>query len=311
MRSRLFNFTGTLPQTTNEFATVFQASDPRESREKSLPKTIDFLARTFGIKGPISQLEDTYRLQENSKILTIYPSSDSFWYYDDNLFANDDYEQSKNIPNTKLARTIATDFLSQKKLLLPNCQLASHSFSTVKSQKTDNKITKNVRALNKNMRKERVERIEEYNTEIHLNFLYTLDNLPVFGPGAKTRVSLVDPETVSGVYHFWRNPVRTEEKRKLLSPEFALELFCKNPRFAELSENSAQVVITEMDYGYYAFPPREMQKYLLPVYRFRGSVSTERIPNYEFTLHMVSVRYTDNEVKQFGVDINQARSVVF
>ncbi len=313
MRSRLFNFTGTLPKTTNENATVFQASDSSESREKSLPTTIDLLSQTFDIKSPISHLGDIYRLQENSKILTIYPFSDSFWFYDDNLFANEDFKQSKNIPNPRSAVIIANDFLAEKNLLLPNSQLVSHSYSTVRSQKIDNKVIQSgcLWPLKKNPRKERIERIDEYNTEIHLNYLYTLDDLPVFGPGAKTRVSLVDSQTVSGVYHFWRNPLRTSEKRKLLSPEFALEVFCKNPRFADLKEDSARVLITEMDYGYYALPPRVAQKYLLPVYIFRGSVSTETIPNYEFNLHMVSVKYTDAEVKEFGVDIKEARSVVF
>lgn len=309
MRSRLFEFRGTLPTTENTFATVYKASSIIESSQKSLPGTIENLSRTFGITGTTSNLGDTYQVREQSKILTVYPFSDSFWYYDADLFANEDILHSRNLPDPKSARVLANEFLERNNLLQPNARLTFHSYSTVTSEKINERP--NIKTVKSRLIKTKIDRVKEYNTEIHLHYHYSLDNLPVYGPGAKTRVSFVDQQTVSGLYHFWRNPIQTQEKRRLLHPELALELFSRNPRFAQLKESSAQVVISEMGYGYYALPPREIQNYLLPVYVFHGTVKTKALPSYEFTLYMVSVRYTENEIKDMGVDIDMTKSVVF
>ncbi|HLW33921.1 MAG TPA: hypothetical protein VKX40_16795 [Aequorivita sp.] len=309
MRSRLFDFRGTLPAPENTFASVYKTSNTIEPSHKSVSGTIENLSRIFGITGPTSNLGDTLQVRERSKVLTVYPFSDSFWYYDADLFANENILNSQNLPDPKSARVLANEFLGRNKLLQPNAQLMFHSYSTVTSKNIYERP--NIRDKTSRLIKTQRERVKEYNTEIHLHYQFQLDNLPVYGPGAKTRLSFADPQTISGLYHFWRNPIQTKEKRRLLNPELALELFSRNPRFAQLEESSAQVIISEMEYGYYALPPREIQNYLLPVYIFHGTVTTKKLPSYEFTLYMVSVRYTDNEIKEMGVDIGMTKTIVF
>jgi hypothetical protein len=291
---KIFEFTGKLPQ-TDSIVTFYNTSRSIEEKGKTADLRMQKLSKIFGINSKMVDLGDTYQLQEKSKMLTIYPASDSFWFQDDEFFACEDKKQSKNVPDSKAANDIAIEFLKKNDLLLPNASKPTVSYTTVVIDKDGGKT------------------IEEYNTEIHLNFRYTIDKLPVFGPGAKTRVSLIDNKTISGVYHFWREPVNVaekivaeksiESKRKLLTPENALDLFSENMRFAQLKEGAAKVVIKNMELGYFAMSPTEEQTYLIPVYRYQGIVSTEVFENHEFDLHSVAINYTENDLKSMGISI--------
>lgn len=292
MKNNIFKFSGELPQ-INHTVPIYRTSKTDEEQKESINSRIRKLTKIFDIKNETKNLGDTFQLQDDSRMLAIYPSSDSFWYSDEELFASENKEQSKNIPNAKDARIIATEFLEKNELLLPNAAIYSESYTTVAIKKDGQKG------------------IDEYNTEIHVNFRYSIEDIPVFGPGAKSRVSLIDENTTSGVYHFWRDPVEVVEKRELLDPDLALELFTKNFRFSELKEESAKVVIREMEQGYFAMTPTAWQNFLIPVYRLQGTVSTKEFPKYDFDLHIVAVRYSDKDIRKMGLSMNGAKSIVF
>ena len=144
-----------------------------------------------------------------------------------------------------------------------------------------------------------------------MNFKYTLDHYPVFGPGAKTRVSMVSTTNLSSVYHFWRtiNPVK--EKRQVLLPELALEIFSKNFRFSELNPDSTKVIIKKMKLGYFAMSPGDVQNYLIPVYQISGTTSNMAMPVYDFDLYVVAIKYSEKDVEKMGLDIGGAKGMVF
>jgi regulatory protein YycI of two-component signal transduction system YycFG len=291
--SKLFQFNGKLPQAGDDI-TIYETMQTKEQRESNLKARNESLSKIFGIaKGKTLDLGDKLQITEKTKNVSLYAASDSFWYQDDKLFASENKKQGLKLPEPKLAEDIAKRFLKSNGLLLSAAEFHSTSYTTV--------------AVNK----EGSSKVDEYNTELHVNFRYTLDKLPVFGPGAKTRVSLVDENTQSGVYHFWRDPKPAKRRMKLLSPELALELFYKNFRFAQLNPDTAKATIDDMQLGYYAMSPTDVQNYLVPVYRVTGTISTETFPRYDFTHYIVAVKYTDDDVKAMGVSIKGVKSMVF
>lgn len=288
----LFEFTGKLPE-TNDSITIFSTRLTKEQREKNTIEGATVLSKIFKLKGKPVDSGDKHYIVQRSKRLTLYPASNSFWYMDEALSAAEDKKFSENLPDEKFAKDAAMKFLERNKLLIQGAAVYSASFTTM--------------AVNK----PKTEKADEYNTEVHVNFRYTLDKLPVFGPGAKTRVSFVDTKRMSGVYHFWRNAEPTN-KRPILKPDLALELFNKNFRFEELKkDNVEKAVIHSMELGYFALPPNDVQHFLIPVYRLRGSISTKQFPRYDFDHYVVAVRFEEEDVKTMGVSIKGVKAMVF
>lgn len=290
---KIFEFKGKLPE-GKQSVSIYRTSRPWETQEKLLEKRMRTLPKIFGIKPKSEDHGEIIRLREKSRILDIYPASDSFIYFDEELFGNEDIKFSKTLPDERTAKESAISYLKNNSLLNDNASFSSITYSTV----AINKGTKPGRAV-------------EYKTEIHANFNYSIEKLPVFGPGAKSRVSFVNKETFSNLYHFWRETEDIKEKRNLMDPEFSLELFSKNFRFAKLKEDAAKVVIKKMELGYFAMSPSTLQNYLLPVYRFQGTISTREFPKYDFELHQVAMKYSEEDVKKMGVRINDVKSIIF
>jgi hypothetical protein len=292
MNDKLFKIEATLPGNPEPLI-IYSAQKQQEEREKNIQLLERKLSQVFGINGDIADLGDKLTKTERNKSLSLYSASDSFWYQDNDLFASEDKKFSEALPDNRTAEEAALKFLRSNELLLPNADLHSVSYTSVAVSNMDSTTT------------------DEYNTEVHVNLRYTLDNLPVFGPGAKTRVSFVDTNSNSGVYHFWREVKAIKKKRKALAPELALEIFSKNFRFSDLNDETAKVIIKDMQLGYYAMPPTDLQNFLIPVYKVTGTVITEVFPEYNFNHYIVAVKYSEADVKGMGVNIGRVKTLVF
>jgi hypothetical protein len=292
MNTKLFNVDAKLPEPENTI-TIYSTQKEAEQRDKELESRRAGLSRIFAVKGNKSDLGDKLLLNEKSKSLFLYYASDSFLYQDENLFAREEKSFSERLPDDRTAREVAINFLKKNELLLSNATVSSVTHTTVAVTPANSKKT------------------DEYNTEVHVNLNYSLDKMPVFGPGAKTRVSMTDEKTNSGVYHFWREVKPLSKPRPLIKPDLALEIFGKNFRFAQLKKDSDRVNIKKLELGYFAMSPTDIQNYLIPVYKITGIVSTEALPEYGFTNYVVAVKYTEADVKSMGHNIGNVKTLVF
>lgn len=292
MNTKIFDVKARMPKADQKI-TIYATLREEEERMKFREDLSRRMRKIFGITGKMKELGDRIVYQNQSRSLQLYEASDSFWFQDEDLTASEDRKLSKRLPDEKKSRELATAFLKQNELLLPGAYIHSQSFTTVVVDKGKGSEP------------------EEYNTEVHVNLRYTCNDLPVFGPGAKTRVSMVDSKTTSAVYHFWREPRPVQDARELISPELALEVFSKNFRFAKLKEDSAKVSIKSMELGYYAMSPTDMQRFLLPVYKLKGTVSTRDFPRYDYQHYIVAVKYTGDDIRAMGFNIKDAKALVF
>ena len=292
MNTKLFKMEAKLPKVGKQIS-IFTSATDAETRERKTAESLRSLSKLFGIDGQAADDGEKKILTSKSKSVSIYQASNSFWFQDDDYFAREEKKFSQKLPDAKTAQEKAQKFLKENGLLLDNAAVHSVTHTTIVAAKPDDK------------------RAEEYNTEVHVNFRYSLDGLPVFGPGAKTRVSFVTDRINSGVYHFWREVKQEKTSRDLIDPELALEIHAKNFRFASLKEGAAKVTIKKMELGYFALSPTELQRALIPVYTISGIVSTEALPEYAFSHHVVAVKYNEDDVKAMGFHIGNAKSLVF
>jgi len=147
-------------------------------------------------------------------------------------------------------------------------------------------------------------------THQHVNYEFSLDDLPVFGPGAKIQVTFSENNQVVEVLKFWREPKKERRKYKLISIETAIKIFQKHEAFWDLSKRTAKIQANEISLGYYALPPREIQVCLIPVYRFKGFVSTKDFARYDFAKYVVAVDVEADTLKKIGGSITATPLVI-
>ncbi|MNU81964.1 hypothetical protein D3C71_716410 [compost metagenome] len=292
MNTKIFKLEAKLPKVGKQVS-IFTSVTDSENRDRKTAESLKSLSKLFGVSGRAADDGEKMILSEKSKSISVYQASNSFWYQDDDFFAREDKKFSQNLPDARTAQEKALRFLKENGLLLNSASFHSVTHTTVVATKPNEK------------------KGDEYNTEVHVNFRYSLDGLPVFGPGAKTRVSFVSDKINSGVYHFWREVTQEKKARDLIDPELALEIHAKNFRFASLKEGAAKVIIKEMELGYFAMSPTELQRALIPVYKISGVISTEALPEYAFTHHVVAVKYNEDDIKTMGFNIGSVKSLVF
>lgn len=142
------------------------------------------------------------------------------------------------------------------------------------------------------------------------SFVHELDELPVFGAGAKAQVSFVSEGVVAEALSFWREPIAVDEV-EVIHPYQALERVRSDERFAQLRPSSASVKPHVPRLGYFAMNPSSYQRFLIPVYSVRGNVSTEALDDYPFELWVVAVDANPEDIKGLGITANPAARHVF
>lgn len=143
---------------------------------------------------------------------------------------------------------------------------------------------------------------------VQVNFGFEFGGLRVFGPGAKAQATLTPEHDLLECYRFWRRPREAAILEIIGLPE-AIARVRADPAYAPLADD-ARVTFHEIRLGYLALPPRELQRYLLPVYAFRGTVSTQALERYDHTRYVIAVDISPSEVKRLRVAHHGARPVL-
>lgn len=140
--------------------------------------------------------------------------------------------------------------------------------------------------------------LARYPVATHVNHTFHLDGLPVFGPGAKLQVTLGDRSSLVQLYAFWRSP-GPGPAFDTIGYERAVDLVRTHPSFATMvAGGRARVSFDQVQLGYYAFPAREVQGMLVPVYRFDGRIAISGVPEpHIFFRYVTAVAFRPADVK--------------
>lgn len=236
------------------------------------------LAERLGVRGKVEDAGSRAIVRDRRSVLEVFLASDSVRW---STLHNTSSEAPADVrlPDEDGARKAAATFLRERKLSTQHASIDSLTYGMLS----------------------RVERespeAQEVPIAIHVNYRFSLDRLPVLGPGAKIQVTFGDRSQVVEYYRFWRPPRKAGEL-ELLPPEAAIRLLRSDPAYADLRRGS--VVFHRAQLGYYALPPRESQGVLIPVYAFEGTVSTRQLRRFDFVRYVVAARFKPGDVKQQG-----------
>jgi hypothetical protein len=282
MRTSLFEVPSQLPKVPDEI-TIYQTQilpTASKNTSKSLLDRLSPLKNLFRIKGKAKDLGDRTTIHQGTRSLQVYHSSDSFWYAEDLQLPS--HPPLPTPKPTQDIRKSAADLLHSLQLLSPELRYADAGATLW----TQCDAQKNI--------------LQQITVEQKVRFAFFLDHRPVFGPGAKASIAFDLHHKVSQFFYFWRKvePVAT---RRLISPAAALNVLQADGRFAELQPDTAKVRIHSIELGQYALPPYLLQRFLLPVYAVRGTVSTARLPRHDFTLRVAAVEPTSHDFEAGGL----------
>jgi|LGOV01.1.fsa_nt_gb hypothetical protein len=288
MNKDIFNYPKEIPEYIKELPIYRTAKYRTYSRredvaQREIDTRIKLYTKLFNIKAEPKDLGEIVVFRDKDYKLEIFRASDSLRWIHNELADRTKIPKGAKLPEEKEAFDIAVKYLRKFKLY--------NKYAKIKS------LTHTEFARSTLVQKEKPKLVK---IEAHVFFSFSLDGIPVMGPGAKIKVSLVENDKMSGLLYFWREPIK-EKAMQLIHPVDALKKLTNDPSFMRLSPDTAVVNLHRIQFGYYALTPTAFQRYLIPVYAITGTVKTEYLDRYDFTNYVVAVDLTPDEIKKAGI----------
>lgn len=262
----------------------FKSASSKNSEFRAhLNNRLKILRSRFETQGKLEYFGSQYLIKNEEDALEMYTTSDSFWWTNRKYAYSEKTESQNTLPTNEAA-------LESAKRLIKALKIDS-KYLKFKS------ITSNEVAISESSEKDS----KSAPTGVSVNFSYVLDDMPLFGSGAKTQLTFSNGSDLVEFLHFYRNPRKTKENISIISPQEAIKLVVDNYRFKKLkvsSGNSAE--ITNVELGYYTADPSDLQMLLVPVYKITGNVTTEFLKNYKFNLFVIADKSDENTIKKHG-----------
>lgn len=120
-----------------------------------------------------------------------------------------------------------------------------------------------------------------------VNIALGIDGIPLVGPGGKAQVTIGAGDEITSAYRFWRDTARVGERR-VEPAEAIMDRFRRAPLFDGVRGGSAEV--TGIRLGYFAEPPTEIQRWMVPTYELTGELRVEGAEPYRFIQYAPAVR---------------------
>jgi hypothetical protein len=295
--SDLFIWPAKLPEVTGKIP-VYRTSIYNSLAYRNADFTKDFTSRLelakrkFQLTTEPLDRGDRVLYRENDATLEVFRASNSIWWAKRSLVDRDQLSKGPALPEEAEAKERAAAELKRLGLDVKNAVFDSVCYDEVA------------------VREPGAKRPKVLKTAANVIYRFEIRSVPVFGPGAKIKVSLVENGQVSQVLYFWRKPAAEGSTKPLLLEE-ARAQFMRDPAFLRLSASKAAVEIRSVRFGFYAAPPGEFQRFLIPVYKVEGAVRTSEFERYEFYRYVTAIAMGPEEAKAQGVTPNPAACRVF
>lgn len=292
----LFRVPGRLPDVPAKVpmfrATEFESLSSRDSAfQTALAKRIGQAARVFEMESEPDDQGERIVFRNRSQSLEVYCASDSVWWTNHDLAYLDRPPGRMKLPSEIEAKKIAQRELQRMRLDIKDAHISTVGFVEASMA-------------------ERGQKPCSVRTALDVNYEFSLGKLPVFGPGAKIKVSFSDGGRLAQVIYFWRRPKRAPAM-PTISPGEILERFQRDPAFFRLRDTDAAVEIRSIQFGYFAMSPGAFQRFYVPVYAIDAMVRTREFPRYEFRRYAVAVNVSAEVAKGMDVIANPAACRMF
>lgn len=208
---------------------------------------------SFDMQGDPIQTGDRVVIEQGDQSLEVFRASDSLWWTDHSLMKLDLPTQEIQLPESSEAIELAQNYLRERGL-----DPGSEALPSVTYSKSTTIVGQELQTVR---------------TAVDVNFRFRAREIPIWGPGAKVKVTFSHGGRPAQVVFFWRDYEPADEFVPS-DPELALKRFQQLSTYRELRGTAARIRITKVSLGYVALPPREIQRFLIPAYAIDASVAT-------------------------------------
>ncbi len=275
MRAELPDAPATIPMFAA--STAARLGDRDGKGEAAFVKRARQAIRTFGVPGEPTDEGERLVVRDGPRTLQVYRASDSVWWVDFDRAYGDAPDASSELPSEGDALLRARAELERARLDMRDAAEATTAPVRVAVQEGDAEP----RGLD---------------VALDVNLAFSLAGRPVFGPGAKAKVTFAGGGEVAQVLYFWRRPARARAM-PLIPADEAFARFARDPAFYRLRKTDAAVEVRDVQLGYYALPPGDFQRLYVPVYAVDATVRTRELPAYDFRRHVVAVDVSPGQAK--------------
>ena len=150
---------------------------------------------------------------------------------------------------------------------------------------------------------------------LRVRAVFTLDGKKVSGPGAKSGIVFGENGEIIGASKIWRE-IEPYRETDIITPEEAFQEFKERwpregkPEELEKADIHTRVHVKTIELTYYAKSGREPQKYLKPVYIFKGDyVTTGRVGEQEIgekDIFEIILNFLSQNYQSFLITINRS-----
>jgi hypothetical protein len=254
-------------------------SRKNEDVKAGLNERVERYQKLFKMKAAAEDQGTQVVLRDNLRVLEVYIPSDSFWWTDLEVAYREKIPDGSKMPGDEEAKKMALKYMNDLCPWRQNAKIVS--------------VDKSLSAVSQAKGKT----LGVVDTEIQVNFAFSIDDFPVMGPGAKVKVSLVEGGRLSNFLCFWRELTK-EKTVKTIHPLVALDRLIHEPRFAHFTPEKVSVSLEQMRFGYYALPPFEFQRYLVPVYEVKATLKTELLGSRSLVLYTLGIESIPEVLKK-------------
>jgi hypothetical protein len=194
-------------------------------------------------------------LRQGDRSLEVFRLSDSLWWTNHRLAYADLPDGTVVLPDPDKAIALAREQLARRGLKVQAQAEPTTDYAESVMGSTAGKYS-------------------ELRTAIDVDFTLSTNDRPFFGPGAKVKFTFVNDAQLAQVVYFWRRFEPSGEVTPI-GPEEALARLGQDPTFSQLAGEYDDIAVQAITLGYFALPPREMQRFYVPVYAIDMSVTTD------------------------------------
>jgi hypothetical protein len=261
--------------------------------EPDFRQRVSQAAGLFGLDAPPMFKRDRAIVRQDNLSLEVFRASDSLWWTDHRLANIDAPLSAIDLPAEHAARDIADGQLRRLGLDIEPAAISSITYSETEA------ATASVRATPSGIR-----------SALDVNYTFRIASFPVFGPGAKIKVTLGHAAALAQVVYFWRK-CRPVGSFSPITPQQAIERFQQDNAFKQLDLKSAKIVIARVELGFYALPPSKFQRFYIPVYAVDSKCYVGTLPPYSFRRYITARDVSAIEAKQLRMTASAALPAVF
>jgi len=211
-------------------------------------------ATRFGVDAPAKDVKPWYVCRNDEAIVEIYQATHSARLTRATFDVEGTASGSSEMPSDEAAVKQADTFIEGLRDL-HNSQPLRPTLSRIEAISQEHgKLRSSSRAV-----------------AVQVNYRFTLDDVPLRGPGAKAQATIGASGAIEQAYLFWRQTRQAGAEWMTRPAATALDALTKSKNFATVIRDK-DVEVLQIQIGWLCLPPTIEQGWLFPVYEIHGRV---------------------------------------